>query len=132
VPDDELLAAVADYLDDRRIIGTSVQVLPVKLRGVSVRVGMRAAPRSDLARVRADVEQALYVYLNPLVGGSPTGPGAGWEFGRALNAGELYAVVQSIEGVDYIESLRMYETTSRAARGAGTQPASASRWRLTS
>ena len=51
MPDEELLNEVAEYLDERRLIGTTVQVAPVRLRGVSVVVNVQAAPRSDLERV---------------------------------------------------------------------------------
>ena len=124
-PDEELLAEVAAYLDERRVIGTSVQLLPVKLRGLSVVVALQASPKSDLQRVEQDVAQALYMYVNPIVGGSPEGPGAGWEFGRALNQGELYSVVHSIEGVDFVKMLRVYETDlttgEQEAEPAGAQ-----------
>ena len=60
--------------------------------------------------VHFDVTQALYTYLNPLVGGAMDGSGAGWEFGRALNQGELYGVIHQVEGVDFVKILRVYET----------------------
>jgi hypothetical protein len=124
MPDDVLLEEVAAYLDERRVIGTTVQLLPAKLKGVSVVVNLQASEKSDLARVEKDVEHALYTYLNPLVGGSPAGLGDGWEFGRALNQGELFGVVHSIEGVDFVKILRVYDTdlvTAKvAAKPAGT------------
>jgi hypothetical protein len=109
-PDEPLLEEVAAYLDERRLVGTSLQLLPVKLRGVSVVVNLQASERSELERVEQDVLYALYTYLNPLVGGSPNGLGEGWEFGRALNQGELYGIVRSIEGVEFVKILRVYET----------------------
>ena len=57
-----------------------------------------------------DVTHALYTYLNPLVGGAMDGTGQGWEFGRALNQGELYGVIHQVEGVDFVKILRVYET----------------------
>jgi predicted phage baseplate assembly protein len=123
VPDDALLAEVAEYLDERRLIGTSLALLPVKLRGVSVVVNLQASLGSRLQRVEEDVAYALYTYLNPLVGGSPQGPGTGWEFGRPLNLGELYGVVHAVEGVDFVKILRVYETDpttgSQQAQPAG-------------
>jgi predicted phage baseplate assembly protein len=109
-PDQELLDHVAAYLDDRRLIGTRVEIVPAKLRGVSAVVNLQASPRADLSRVEEDVAYALYTFLNPLVGGSLEGPGSGWPFGRALNQGELYGIVHSIEGVEFVKILRVYET----------------------
>ena len=54
-PDEELLAEVAAYLDERRVIGTTVELVPVKLRGLSVVVDLQASPSSDLQRVEEDV-----------------------------------------------------------------------------
>jgi predicted phage baseplate assembly protein len=110
VPEAELLQAVAAQLDERRLLGTSIRLLPVRLRGVSVVVDVRASPLADLERVQQDVSHALYVYLNPLIGGSPGGPADGWPVGRALNQGELFGIVYGINGVEFVNILRMYET----------------------
>jgi predicted phage baseplate assembly protein len=113
VPDEALFQRVAAYLDERRTIGTTVQLLPVKLRGVSVVVNLQTSPSADVRRVEEDVLHALYTYLNPLVGGSPHGLGNGWPFGRPLNQGELYGVVHAIDGVEFVKILRVYETDLR-------------------
>jgi predicted phage baseplate assembly protein len=115
-PDAPLLERVASYLDDRRLIGTRVELLPAKLHGVSVVVNLQAQPRADIGRVEEDVAYALYTYLNPLVGGSLEGIGTGWEFGRALNQGELYGIVHSIEGVEFVKILRVYETDLKSGK----------------
>ena len=109
-PDEGLLTEVASYLDERKVIGMSLELLPVKLRGVSVVCNLQASYNADLERVEQDVSYALYTYLNPLVGGSTEGHGEGWEFGRSLNQGELYGIVRKIEGVEFIKILRVYET----------------------
>jgi predicted phage baseplate assembly protein len=110
IPDDDLLREVAEYLDERRLIGTTVQLLPCRFRGLSVVVNLQASPLADTARVEEDVAHALYTYINPLVGGNTTGPGQGWDFGRALNQGELYGVVHAVDGVEFVKILRIYET----------------------
>lgn len=124
-PDEALLAEVGAYLDERRVLGTTVELLPVKLRGVSVVVNVEATFHSDLHRVERDVAYALYTYLNPLVGGRQDGPGDGWDFGRALNHGELYGVVQSVDGVEFVKILRVYltdlETGEREAKPTENQ-----------
>jgi hypothetical protein len=98
VPDEGLLREVAEYLDERRLIGTTVQVRPCRFRALSVVVNLQVTPLADRTRVGEDVAHALYTFLNPLVGGSAGGPGAGWPFGRALNQGELYGIVHAVEG----------------------------------
>jgi predicted phage baseplate assembly protein len=118
VPDAELLRTVAAQLDERRLLGTSIRLLPVRLRGVSVVADVRASPLADLERVQQDVSHALYVYLNPLIGGSPGGPASGWPIGRALNQGELFGIVYGIDGVEFVNILRMYETDIRTGEQA--------------
>jgi predicted phage baseplate assembly protein len=122
MPDEELLAEVAQHLDRHRLVGTSVQLLPAGFKGVSVVADVEASALADPQRVEQDVAHALNTYLNPLVGGSPGGPGDGWPFGRALNLGELYGIVHSIDGVVQARILRLYETDLRTGEQAA-QPA---------
>jgi predicted phage baseplate assembly protein len=124
VPDEALMNEVAEYLDERRLIGTTVQLLPCRFRGLSVVVNLQASPLADTARVEEDVAHALYTYLNPLVGGSAHGFGPGWSFGRALNQGELYGIVHAVDGVEFVKILRIYETNletgEQSSKPAGT------------
>ena len=113
IPDSQLMSELATVLDEYRLLGTSVKLLPVRLRGVSIVADVRASPRADPERVQHDVAHALYIYLNPLIGGSPSGPAEGWPLGRALNQGELFGIVYAIPGVEFVNILRMYETNVR-------------------
>jgi predicted phage baseplate assembly protein len=121
-PDPELLELVARHLDARKFAGCPVRLSPVRLRGVSVVVNLEATPRADPEQIERGVSDALYAYLNPLSGG---GMNAGWPFGRALNQGELYAVVHAVPGVESVRILRLYEvnllTGQRASKPAGRQ-----------
>jgi predicted phage baseplate assembly protein len=107
-PPVDLLEAVAAHLDDRRLLGATLHVAPVRLRGVSVVVELQTEPLADLVRIREQTLRELYRYLNPLVGGTPGELGTGWEFGRTLNQGELYGVVHGVAGVEYVRLLRIY------------------------
>ncbi|HEU0318614.1 MAG TPA: putative baseplate assembly protein [Solirubrobacteraceae bacterium] len=123
-PGPGLIGQVAAYLDERRTLGTSVHVAGARLRGVSVVVNVEVASGADAGRVEIDVRRALYRYLNPLIGGVPSGPGGGWGFGRPVVEGELYGVVQVVAGVEQIKLLRIYETDAadrRTRRPAGSQ-----------
>jgi predicted phage baseplate assembly protein len=110
VPDEDLRTKVAEYLDERRMLGMTVELGAAQLRGVSVVVNVQAGPGTNLGRVEDDVRRALYRYLNPLVGGAAGAVGEGWGFGRALNQGELFGVVGSVAGVEFVKILRVYET----------------------
>jgi predicted phage baseplate assembly protein len=121
-PEDALFREVRDELDKVRTIGTTVRLLAPKLRCVSVVVHLQATATANVSRVEADVLHALYTFINPLVGGSPRGPGDGWTFGRPLNQGELFSVVHGVEGVEHIKVLRVYETNFRTGQRQ-SQPA---------
>jgi predicted phage baseplate assembly protein len=106
VAGDDLLAEVAAYLDERRLLGTTVQVRGARVRPVSVAADVQVAPGADPDRVEHDVRTALDRYLDPIAGG---GDGAGWEFGRTLHQGELHGVAHAVRGVQFVRILRIYE-----------------------
>ena len=108
-PSEDALAEVAAYLDERRLIGTNVQLLPTPLFGLTVVVNVEAAVSAELARVEHDVARALYCFLNPLIGGTVGSDGSGWPHGRGLNQGELFGVVLGVRGVEQVKILRVYE-----------------------
>jgi predicted phage baseplate assembly protein len=117
-PSESLLAGLAEKLEERRLIGTSLQLVPVRFKGVTVVADVHASSLADLERVQHDVEHALYVFLNPIIGGSPDGRGDGWPRGRVLNQGELFGIVYGISGVEFVNFLRMYETDIRTGEQA--------------
>ncbi|HWF73172.1 MAG TPA: putative baseplate assembly protein [Solirubrobacteraceae bacterium] len=108
--DEQLIVKLADYLDQRRLVGVSVELKPPDYVGVTVVVRVVAEPYRDAASLERRIEERLYTYLNPLVGGAS---GSGWEFQRALGQGELYPHVQAVDGVQMITLLRVYKTDLR-------------------
>jgi len=124
-PDPPLLEVVTEHLNAHKVAGCPVRLAPARFRGVSVVVNLQASPRADAEEIERRVCDSLYAYLNPLVGGSVTGRGTGWAFGRPLNQGELYSIVHAVPGVESIRILRLYEldlrTGERAAKPAGRQ-----------
>ncbi|MBB4910210.1 putative baseplate assembly protein [Actinophytocola algeriensis] len=105
VPEEETLRRISERLDEVRLIGTRVLVSPPKYRGVTVVARVIARPRLDKARVRADALAALYEYLNPISGGRD---GRGWDFGRPVQSGDVYALLQRVRGVDLVEDVRLF------------------------
>jgi predicted phage baseplate assembly protein len=124
-PDQQLLDEVGRFLESRKLVGTTVRLLPMRLRAVSVVVNVQAARRADIARIEREVRRSLYIYLNPLIGGTAGVLGDGWPSGRSLNQGELYAIVHAFEGVEHVNVMRLYEcnlsTGERATKAAGRQ-----------
>lgn len=105
LPTEATLAAIARRLEDGRIIGSVVHVEPPSYQGITVVARLRAGPRADADRVRADAVAALHQYFDPLVGGPD---GTGWPWGRPAQAGDAFGVLQGIHGVDVVEDVRLF------------------------
>lgn len=113
--DDELEQAVGKYLDEHRLLTVRLDVREPEYVWVSVDARLTTAEEADPARVRRDVERALYRYLNPVVGGSD---GEGWPFGRDLFPSDIYAHLQGIRGLQYLESVELYHAPPGGERKA--------------
>jgi predicted phage baseplate assembly protein len=127
IPDEALLEDITRHLTARKPAGSAIRLRPVRFKAVSVIANLDISARADAEQTERNVTDALYTYLNPLTGGTATadGTGNGWPFGRPLNQGELYAIVQGVTGVESVRILRLYEvdlnTGERAAKPAGRQ-----------
>jgi hypothetical protein len=124
-PDEALLEEVARFLDARKPPEVQVRLQAMRFRTISVVVDVEVSARADPLRVERQLRHALYVYLNPLIGGTALGLGRGWPAGRSLNQGELYAVVHATDLVEAVKILRLYEvaqqTGKRSSTSAGRQ-----------
>ncbi|WP_030871427.1 putative baseplate assembly protein [Streptomyces sp. NRRL S-37] len=117
IPSDQVLAAITASLDERRLIGTRLVVEPPVYQGVTVVARLSAAP-GDTDRVRAAALDALYAHLNPLAGGPD---GTGWPFGRPVQYGEIFGVLQRAAGNALVEEVRLFPADPvTGRRGAPT------------
>ncbi len=104
-PRPELLARIAAYLDERRVLGTRLLVEPPTYRWIRAVATVRLGPLVNPDRVIQDALGALYRHLHPLYGGPE---GSGWAFGRDVQSGELLATVQRVPGVEVVEDVKLY------------------------
>lgn len=104
-PAPAMLERIRDYLDERRCVGARILVESPFYQGVTVVTRLRARPRSTPEAVREAAVAALYHYLDPVSGGSE---GGGWPFGRPVQSGEIFAVLQRLSGVDLVEDVRLF------------------------
>jgi predicted phage baseplate assembly protein len=104
-PATEMLERIRAYLDERRCVGALVLVEPPFYQGVTVVARVRARARSAPETVRQAAVDALYAYLDPVSGGPE---GTGWPFGRPIQSGEIFAVLQRLGGVDIVEDVRLF------------------------
>ncbi|NUU15789.1 putative baseplate assembly protein [Cellulomonas humilata] len=105
VPDPAQLAAIAEHLDDRRPVGARVSVEPPFYQGVTVVARITPRPRASVPLLQAEAVRALNRYFDPLRGGPD---GVGWPFGRPVQAGEVYAVLQRLPGTELVEDVKLF------------------------
>jgi predicted phage baseplate assembly protein len=105
VPSEETLAKIARRLDECRVIGSRVLIEPPRYAGITIVARIKALPRYSPARLQEGVLTALYSYFHPITGGTD---GTGWQFGRPVNLGEVYSVMQAVRGTELIEDLRLF------------------------
>ena len=105
VPNPDTLQKITDRLEESRVIGTRAIVEPPVYRGITVVAKLRARSRVNPTRLQEDALLALYEYFHPITGGPD---GTGWPFGRPINAGEIYSVLQGIRGTELVEDARLF------------------------
>jgi hypothetical protein len=105
LPVRHVLPTVACGLVRRRLVTTELYVVPPTYRRVALAVGLAVKPGYGVEAVRRWVELVLRQYLAPL---PPYGPeGAGWPLGRRVHGPELEAAALQVEGVEFLEGLRV-------------------------
>jgi len=105
VPNEETLQKITDRLEESRVIGTRAIVEPPVYRGITVVAKLRARARQNPTRLQETALEALYRYFDPIVGGPD---GTGWPFGRPVNVGEVYSVLQGLRGTEMVEDARLF------------------------
>ncbi len=102
VPSNEVMRFVKRYLDDRKLVGTVLNIVRPRYKDVSLRVVLirRTVGTSD--RLRKDIEGKVRRFLHALIGGKD---GKGWEFGRPVLKAELIHLVEEVPGVEGVDAL---------------------------
>jgi predicted phage baseplate assembly protein len=114
VPDAALLRRVCRRLDERRLVTTELNVIPPTYRKVGVSVGLNIKKGFSPIGVRRWVELLLHQYLSPL---PPYGPdGRGWTLGHRVHGPELEAAVLQVDGVDFIDELKVADLSGATPR----------------
>ena len=94
------------FLRSRSPLGTRYRIshAPQIYVDVSAEVYRRRDSTISSSKLSTSILEMLSTYIDPLSGGDA---GTGWEFGRALTKGDLYALIESTPGVDYVKSLQI-------------------------
>jgi len=105
VPPEDMLAGIAAYLGERRLLGTRLVVEPPVYQGITVVARIRPRPHVDETRLQREAVTALYRYFHPLLGGPD---GDGWPFGRPVHVGEVFTVLQRVHGTELVEEALLF------------------------
>ena len=111
-PAPELLRLVQNYIDERRLVATVLEVVKPSYVEISVKVTLVRRTVGQTDRVRKEIEERLRRFLHPLVGGRD---GKGWQFGRSVYKSDLARIVEDIPGVEMIDSITLYDEDQRVA-----------------
>jgi len=106
-PSFELRRQVRDYLAARA--PATVQAARIEIAGpnyLPVGVAAIVAPRdaSEAGLVQQRVRAAMETFLHPLTGGPR---GRGWPFGRNVYLSDVAAIIEAVQGVDYVKELEL-------------------------
>jgi phage-related baseplate assembly protein len=110
------MQGISRRLEECRPIGARVLVQSALYRGLTVVARLQARPGASAARLQEDALDALYTYLNPITGGPD---GTGWPFGRPVHAGEVFAVLQHLRGIELVEDVRLFEADPMTRQRGG-------------
>ena len=105
-PTSELRAALHDFFEARRMLTTRQHVVGPGY--VNITIGANLALQEDAltneaaAVALANAREALLAFFHPLTGGPDR---LGWPFGRAVYASEVYAILEQIPHIDYVEDV---------------------------
>ncbi len=102
---DDVRASVRSYLDDRRLLSTRLEVMTPAYQWVETEVHFRLQRRANAEVVTRAVEERLYAFLNPLVGGPD---GKGWPFGRDVLSSDVSAALLAVPGVESVIQVSLY------------------------
>jgi hypothetical protein len=112
VPSNEIMRYVKNYLEERKLVGTVLNVVRPRYKDISLRVVLirRSVGTSD--RLRKDIEAKLRRFLHSLVGGRDS---KGWEFGRPVLKPELIHLVEEVPGVEGVDHLEIRDEVRNVA-----------------
>jgi predicted phage baseplate assembly protein len=114
-PSSALLHQIGEFLTHQCLgnIASDLHVLGPGFFPVTVKARMHAGDPRESSEVERRAVRALEAFFHPLTGGEQ---GTGWPFGRDVQISEVFAVLQAVEGVDYVASVEL----SKGASGTDT------------
>lgn len=109
-PSPELIEFIDDYLSSRAAteIANSnyrqINVVGPSFLEIGTDIKVHILSTAEAKDVQNRIRDRLDHFFHALYGGDK---GKGWEYGRNVYLSEVYAVIENIEGVDYVESISL-------------------------
>jgi predicted phage baseplate assembly protein len=103
---DDMIAKIGEHLDDRRILGSRIEIGTPYYQGVTVAALIHPRPGRPPSLVQDRARRALYDYINPLIGGPE---GTGWAFDADLNSALVFQLLEAVEGVERVDEVLFFE-----------------------
>jgi hypothetical protein len=134
VPDPRFLAAVACWLEPRRLVTTEVLVRGPSYVPVQISIAIEVVAGMAQAEVREAVKREVLRFLSPLpppgtsllddrvsLLGTPqlAGTRRGWPLGKAVVGLELQAVISRVPGVQLVYPVQLFRVSSPTGTAVG-------------
>ena len=104
IPSNEVLRFIKRYLDERKLVGSVLNVIRPRYKDLSVKVTLLRRTVGTSDRLRREIELKLRRFLHVLVGGKT---GEGWEFGRPVLKTDLVHLIEEVPGVEGVDALEI-------------------------
>lgn len=98
-PDSDLIQTVRNYLEPRRLLTTRVHVVGPRYFTIGIRITLVLKPDALEDKVRSQAVKALRNFLRPVALGTDE---TVWPFGRNVYVSEIYELLDTQPGVDYV------------------------------
>jgi len=103
-PSPELLQVVSEAVEERKSLGTVVEMAPVAVVWAEIDAHIYVRRGIDLEQAQAAAQARLRRLVHPTVGGLD---GRGLAFGGAITMSQIAGALQNIPGVVYVERVRL-------------------------
>jgi hypothetical protein len=106
LPDASLLGSVELHIKERAFFTIRNRISVVGPDYIRINVDIKVKPLSleESIIVSDRIKERLETFLHPLKGGLT---GEGWDFGESIFTSQMAAVIEDLEGVDYVKEIKL-------------------------
>jgi len=97
-----LASIVSAYIEPRRLLTTQLHVVPAKYLAIGVTVTLAILDDYRWEEVQNGALIKLDKFFHPIDG---SGDGQGWKPGQSVYAADIYALLDQLPGVDFVEPI---------------------------